>query len=924
MSSIPALWLLAWRRALANPQLLAIRFIGVLIAVSLVAAVSLYSGAMGDAMLQQRIGTDPTNLKLSVSLSSEPLTGAKYAALDTYIRHGLQADVTLPLSNLHIHHTTTTVPVYPLGSQGMRLLGPPVASLALDYYEGWQDQVSVYAGSFNPPVQLPDGDVPVLISAYTARSLHLSVGERLAFGLNTSQIVTPAIIISGIYVPNDSKSSFWDIHAGDPTYRSFLAPSLASFQIFASFGNVFSPAYFWLQQAQLTDIHLAGAHAIVNGIGRANSKIAALATGATLITSLDVTINGFFDQYDQLPSILLILVAPIIAVILYGIAVITALVLDRQATEIVLMRSRGATSGQAFALYVGEGLALGALALLIGPLLGLPLASLIGQSSGFLEFGGGLHFAIHLLPATYLYGGITALLCLLASLLPAMGLTRQSMTAFKGEQARQRRQPFWQRFYLDLLALAVSLYGLNLLIRQGTVSSGDPTAIVSQDPLIAVAPLLFAIAITLLLSRILPWLALLGLHLLGVLSSPSAFVALQRVGRAPRQPMRLVQLCTLTLTMGIFAATVAGVQASNLRDQYLYQAGAPLRLFESYNRAQVPPALRNEPDIMPLADHLALPGVHAATPALRYESAGNVINTTDNGTAVNVLGVDPASAASVMWYRPDFADESFSQLLQTIGTRTPNALVSGALLAATGLHRGDTFTVTLTNNVGVSFRIAGVIQYFPSLDPTQYPFIVCNLAYLEQASKSHGPNEVWLNTDQNQATINNILIAVSQWPRDILSYEGLPPADAAQGNPLSAGIYGVVSVGFLIAVAFVLLGFIAYAYLTLHQRLAEVAILRALGLSQGQVRSLLLFEEVFLLGVAILGGITAGLLTTRLFLPYLPIAASVVPPFVVVMPWVAVGEFVLAVLVVFLLVLSVHVSLLLRVQLGQVLRLGDA
>jgi ABC-type antimicrobial peptide transport system permease subunit len=111
--------------------------------------------------------------------------------------------------------------------------------------------------------------------------------------------------------------------------------------------------------------------------------------------------------------------------------------------------------------------------------------------------------------------------------------------------------------------------------------------------------------------------------------------------------------------------------------------------------------------------------------------------------------------------------------------------------------------------------------------------------------------------------------------------------------------------------------------LTLQLRLAEVAILRALGLSQWQVRTLLLFEEVFLLGAAILGGITAGLLTPRLFLPYLPVAASVVPPFVVVMPWLAVGEFVLTVLLVFVLVLSLHVSLLLRAELGGVPRLGD-
>jgi putative ABC transport system permease protein len=297
---------------------------------------------------------------------------------------------------------------------------------------------------------------------------------------------------------------------------------------------------------------------------------------------------------------------------------------------------------------------------------------------------------------------------------------------------------------------------------------------------------------------------------------------------------------------------------------------------------------------------------------------------TDNGTNVNVLGVDPASAGAVMWYRSDFAGRPLDQLLRAIDTPGPNAIVSASFLSLTGMHQGDTFGVTLTNGAHISLRAATVAGYFPSLDPTQYPFVVTNLQYLERASGSHGPNEVWLAMPRSQDAVNRVLSAVRQWPRQVLSYEGLPPADATQGNPLSAGIYGVVSVGFLVAVALVLLGFVAYTYLTLQRRIAEVAVLRALGLSGGQVRSLLLFEEVFLLGAAILGGIVAGVLTTRLFLPYLPIAANVVPPFIVVMPWLAVGEFVLAVLVVFLLVLSVHVSLLLRVQPGRVLRLGEA
>src|SRR5579862_8110196 len=85
---VRGLLLLMIRRGAATPQLLAIRFAGVLVAVVLVAGVSLYSGAMGDAMLQQRIGTDPSNVGFAVSETSHSLTAATYAALDSYIRHG--------------------------------------------------------------------------------------------------------------------------------------------------------------------------------------------------------------------------------------------------------------------------------------------------------------------------------------------------------------------------------------------------------------------------------------------------------------------------------------------------------------------------------------------------------------------------------------------------------------------------------------------------------------------------------------------------------------------------------------------------------------------------------------------------------------------------------------------------------------------
>jgi putative ABC transport system permease protein len=430
---------------------------------------------MGDAMLRQRLGTDPTDLRLSVSLSGTALTGPGYATLDTYIRHGEQTDLGLPLPPPHVHHNTATVPVYLAGTT------TEVANLALDYYPGLADHVTVIAGTLDAPDRLPAGTVPVMVSLYTARTLHLHPGERLVYAGQPGDPVTPLLVISGIYTPTNPDSSFWDINAGNLTYESLVTSNLATFQLFAQQATLFSPEYFWLQSINPDSIHLANTGRILSGLARVRSKLAALAPGATLITSLDVAINGFQGQYSLLPSILLILVAPIVAVILYAIAVTEALTLARQAAEIVLIRSRGATATQVFALFAGEGLVLGAVAVLIGPILGLPLARAIGQASGFLSFTGSLPFAVSLSPATFLYAAGTALLCVVIGLLPGVGLARRSMVSFKGELARPQRHPLWQRLFVDLILLALSLYGLDLLVQQGTVSSGDATAVVAQD-----------------------------------------------------------------------------------------------------------------------------------------------------------------------------------------------------------------------------------------------------------------------------------------------------------------------------------------------------------------------------------------------------------------------------------------------------------
>ncbi len=915
MRWIVSLVRLVARRARSTPALLFIRLLGTLLTVTLVCAVSLYSSAMGDAMLQSNLRRDTGSPYLAISVADSSLTPTAYLALDAYIRHQMARDLGLPVTDLRVHHNTAVMPVY-LAAPPLKTQKHPLASPILDYYEGLAGQVDVIEGTLSVPARLPGGAIPIALSFSIARSLHVGVGTRLLISANGHTALGPSLTVAAIFVARDPNSEFWNINSGGSSYTSFVVPRLDDFLAVQSPSADFTPQFFWRVRVDLHTLGLGAAQHCLDALDRVNSRIAALAPAATLIDSLSLDITGFLYQYALLPFILYVLVAPIVAVILYAVAMLTALVIEQQSGEIVLMRSRGASRGQILGLYLLEGLFLGLIATLIGPLLGLPLARVIGQASGFLHFSGGLPFSLHLQAQTVLIAAVTAFITFLISLLPALAASRQTMSAFKQRQARRGQRPLWQRAFVDLILLALAFYGYSVLRQQGAIDSSNAQAALTHDPAIGLAPLAFALALVLLLARVLPWLAALALLVTPRFPAPLS-VALQSIARAPRQPMRLVQLLALTLVLGVFAATLAGVVDANATDQVLYQAGSTIRLSNP---------LINYWQIQPVAWYLRLPGVHAASPVLRIESIGNAQNTTEDGSAtVNMLGIDPATLPSVIWYRADFSGQSLHSLLDRLTSPTsPNAIVSETFLTDTGLHVGDTFAITTAKGRLVPGRVSGVASYFPTLNPTPYPFVVFNLRYLDMAADVHSPGEIWLKTDSSPQYLANLTRTIEV---DLLvpvsDYEAVPPAFSAADDPLRAGIYGVASVGFLIALLLALLGFFVYTYLTLQRRAHEFGILRVLGLSSAQMRWLLLSEQFFLLGAAVGGGLIGGVLMSGLFLPYMPITTSIVPPFLVTIPWTAIAQFVTIIMIVFALVLTAHAWILLRLELARVLRLGD-
>jgi len=101
--------------------------------------------------------------------------------------------------------------------------------------------------------------------------------------------------------------------------------------------------------------------------------------------------------------------------------------------------------------------------------------------------------------------------------------------------------------------------------------------------------------------------------------------------------------------------------------------------------------------------------------------------------------------------------------------------------------------------------------------------------------------------------------------------------------PEREGVYGILSLGFIVSVAVSFIGYLLFWVFSLARRTVQLGIVRATGLMRGQLTFMLLLEQLLTTGLAILLGLAIGRLASRLFIPFLQLGAKAqVPPFTIV------------------------------------------
>ena len=257
------------------------------------------------------------------------------------------------------------------------------------------------------------------------------------------------------------------------------------------------------------------------------------------------------------------------------------------------------------------------------------------------------------------------------------------------------------------------------------------------------------------------------------------------------------------------------------------------------------------------------------------------------------------------------------------------AIASQSLLEQTGAEVGETLTVS-TVGQPIRFKLLASTELFAPLDPT-VPFLLTDLATYDAArftatGRTQEADEWWLSVDAAQPPrVLQRLREASAGSQTVIGRDEL--ARNLVTDPVPLGVIGVLGLGSLAAMLFAGIGFLVSSTVSTSERIGEFALLRALGLSGGQLALWLSIESVFLLAVGLVAGSILGLLLAWLILPFATLTqtgAAPVPAPVVVVPWEAIVPVYLAAIVLFMLSIWLARRQLPDVKISGVLRARES
>lgn len=458
-------------------------------------------------------------------------------------------------------------------------------------------------------------------------------------------------------------------------------------------------------------------------------------SGGTIPTTTFITIllDAFTTRSVVVGGPILAMLALVVGGAIYFLVYTAALTVEREGNEIALLKSRGASSWQTVGIHLGESMFIAFVAALIAPVVARFLVGMTGRIPPLSTLTGGDPLEVaqvrSVLPFM-IVGGVIVFTAMGVTIFP---YARRGVLALRALAARPGTKSVWQKYNIDIFAIALSLVLLIQLRLRGFINTTSDEA--TLDPLAVIFPALLLFTGALIMLRIFPYV----LKFVGWLFTKPQNLSMAltgwHLGRNPVPYGRLALLVWVTTGLGAFALTYAATLEQSYADRAAYTAGADARV------------------VGVGAGWAEAPDGTVGSPVLRTDGAPR-----RSGRRAETLAVRPEGFADVVTWRSDYGadtpEEVFSLLrpggeVPDVGIDLPidatELIVDCAVVPATGAEEatGDTLFSkdhrVLIRVIDADTRVWTMVADVDCTD-TEWSTVTVDLTTAKNTTYAHPPH----------------------------------------------------------------------------------------------------------------------------------------------------------------------------------------
>jgi ABC-type multidrug transport system fused ATPase/permease subunit len=703
------------RRVAANGRLLTAVVIGAVLAAALMAITSIYTDAIRDLGLDHAMREQgPDRINLNIRSTSQVSGKESYERNREFIQTSTRQTLgSLVRGQSSLGRSATFFPTTPGGAV------PPEDTRPRSHLQFMTD--------LEPHIRVVEGKLPaagratadqaatieVAMAAEPARRNDIRVGTQMdlhPFWRPDAQPIRATVV--GLVEPLDAGDEFW-VGMRDlfdfpttrwETYALFIDERTYFDAVVAYLPNTSSD--FWYFAYLNTDsLDARNAEAVRLSLESLQRHLSASIERTVVGTELPRVLRTFDEKlfFTRIP--LLVLVLQISAIVLYYLFMVSTMLVERQSSEIALLKSRGATTRQVMHIYLLEGFVIALIAVALGPPLAAGVISVLGKTPAFSGLSGGDYLSVRLTASAYLWAVSGALLAYATLLWPAYQATKKTMVQQRTASARPPKEPAFTRYYLDLVLVAIAALLFYQLNRRGGVVTERLFGDQSADPLLLLTPAFFILTVGIVFLRLFPLALRLLAWAVARTHGTAVLIGMWQLVRNPTHYSRLVLLLMLATAVGMFAASFGATVKQSYEDRAAYEAGAPIRL-SAMRRVDVP-----GPNQLRAMVEREM-GATSVSIATRVDgSHGGILDRT----GFRLLGIEPETFGQVGYFRDDFAGPTLDSILQRLGedTEEPAGIPLPADAAWIGVWVNPT---DLNGRVGIEARVRDATgRYFSYL-----------------------------------------------------------------------------------------------------------------------------------------------------------------------------------------------------------------